>query len=99
MSPPKMYQPPALERETPRCACGCGEGGSFGFPGPVHYAFRHWPDGFVAVDARGWFTGQPPAIAPREEAGAPASPDLFGLTEPAARLTNRPPGLTGRRRA
>ncbi len=94
-----MYQAPALERDIPRCACGCGEDGSFGFPGPVHYAFRHWPDGFVVLDERGRFTGRPPAIPAAEQAGAAAPTDLFGPTEPASRLTNRPPGLPGRRRA
>lgn len=99
MSPPKMYRAPAREREIPRCACGCGEDGCFGFPGPVYYAHRHWPDGFVITDERGRFTGEKPAFRAEPQAGAPPPSDLFGLTEPARRLTNPPPGLTGRRRA
>ncbi len=97
MSPPRLYQPPAERAVTPRCACGCGEDGSFGFPGPVHYAFQHWPDGFVALDARGRFTGRPSAIPAAEQAGAAAPADLFGQPESMARSPKRPPGRTGRR--
>ena len=88
MSRPKMYRPGTLERDLPLCACGCGEHGSFGFPGPVHYAFKHWPDGLVVVDERGRFTGEAPAIPVVDQAGAPASSDLFGLTDRPSGLTN-----------
>lgn len=92
MSRPKLFRP---TRPTPvvderRCACGCGERASYGFAGNVWYAFEHWP----AELKEG---GRPPIAPPsRKEAGAPVQGELFGLPNPPSRLTNRPPGLTGR---
>ncbi|CAO4182102.1 hypothetical protein IHEIED_03985 [Methylorubrum populi] len=97
MSPPRLYRAPEPEIRMARCACGCGGAGPFGFPGGLHFAFRHWPDGFVVLDARGHFTGRAPAIPAGDAVGAPV--DLFGLTESPQRLTNRPPSRTGRRGA
>lgn len=94
-----MYRPVEPEIRMAICACGCGKDGPFGFPGGQHYAYRHWPEGLVVLDERGRFTGAAPAIPIGEQAGAPAPSDLFGLTEPAQRLTNQASGLTGRRRA
>lgn len=94
-----MFRPVEPEIRMARCACGCGTDGPFGFPGGQHYALGHWPDGLVVLDTCGRFTAEAPAIPIEEQAGAPAPSDLFGLTEPARRLTNQAPGLTGRRRA
>lgn len=99
MSLPKMYRPVEPERRMARCACGCGQDGPFGFPGGQHYAYRHWPDGLVVLDARGRFTATAPALPADEEAGAPAPSDLFGQPESSARSPKRPPGRTGQRSA
>ena len=99
MSRPKMYRPVEPEIRMARCACGCCKDGPFGFPGGQHYALGHWPDGLVVLDARGRLTADAPAIPAVEEAGTPAPSDLFGLTESARHLTDRPLGLTRRRRA
>ncbi len=96
MSRPKLFQParPARPIDEPRCACGCGEPGSYGFPGNVVYARGHWPTELKEGGRPP--VVPPPAPAPRTEAGAPAQGELFGLPNPPSRLTNRPPGLTGR---
>lgn len=101
MSRPKLFKPtrPPRSIDEPRCACGCGQPGSYGFAGNVFYAFGHWPaelkEGGRPAPERP--PAPPPAApAPRIEAGAPAQADLFGLPNPAARLTKRASALTGR---